>query len=113
MNLTTFNTTSLRGTAFWVRLSLGVPGFAESSWLVMWLIIASVNLLCGLMLLIQTKKQVSLNYIVVICSILSLPIGGGFVIGFALGIIGGLAGVEWPKPLKETFIGKCLRVLRD
>jgi len=43
---------------------------------------------------------------------LSIPIGGGFIIGFVLGIIGGLVGVEWPKPLKETFAGKCLRALK-
>jgi len=112
INATSFNTASLRATSFWARISLGIPGYAENSWLAFWLIIAAINLLCGILLFVQPKKQVSLSYLVILCSMLSMPIGGGFIIGFVLGIIGGLVGVEWPRPLKETFAGKCLRALK-
>jgi hypothetical protein len=39
-------------------------------------------------------------------------IGGGFVIGAVLGVIGGTAMIQWPKPFGETFIGKIIRAAK-
>lgn len=45
--------------------------------------------------------------IVLIFSILSIVIGGGFVMGFILGIVGGALGLAW-KPSKEEEKRTCL-----
>lgn len=100
------------GSSFWGRLSLGIPGVADSAWLSIFLFVGVVQLLTGLLLLIQPKGRRNLSLIVIVCSLLSIPIGGGFIIGALLGIIGGLAGMEWPEPIQETFVGRFLRALK-
>lgn len=97
---------------FWGRVSLGIPGVADTAWLSILLFVGVIQLLTGLLMLIEPKGRRNLSLIVIVCSLLSIPIGGGFIIGALLGLIGGLAGMEWPKPIQETFIGKFLRVLK-
>jgi hypothetical protein len=48
---------------------------------------------------------------IIIISLLSLPIGGGFIIGAVLGLIAGLAGIHGEQSLEQTFIGRIIRVL--
>jgi len=98
--------------SFWGRISLGIPGYADSAWLLIFLAIAVVGLMCALGLLIEPRRPRNLSLIILACSLLSIPIGGGFIVGAILGIIGGIAGMEWPKPFKETFMGRFLRVLK-
>ena len=112
VNITSINASSLRPTDFWARISLGIPDYSENIWLVVWLICAAVNLMCGLSLIIDPKGNGNLCPIVVLCSFLSLPVGGGFIIGFVLSLVGGIAGMEWPKPIKDTFAGRFVRALK-
>jgi hypothetical protein len=48
----------------------------------------------------------------VIFSLLSLPIGGGCIIGSILAFIAGMMAIEWPKSFSDTFIGKMIRAVR-
>ena len=112
VNVTSINVSSLRPGGFWARISLGIPDYAENSWLAIWLIVAAINLMCGLSLIIDPRGHGNLSPVIILCSFMSLPIGGGFVIGFALSLIGGLAGMEWPRPIQDTFAGRFTRALR-
>jgi len=70
---------------------LFLPGFII-------LILTAIGLICGIIVLIGTymlyrgEKTVG-GIFVIIGSIISLTIGGGFFIGFLLGIIGGALGL--------------------
>jgi hypothetical protein len=112
VNVTSVNVTALRPAGFWARISLGVPDYAENAWLAVWLICAAINLMCGLSLIIDPRGHGNLSPVIILCSFLSLTIGGGFIIGFALSLIGGLAAMEWPKPVQDTFAGRFVRALR-
>jgi len=48
----------------------------------------------------------------VLFSLFSVPIGGGFVIGLILAVVGGVACFELPKPFGDTFTGKIVRAVR-
>jgi len=112
LNTTSFNSSALKPVGFWARISLGVPGFAENSWLPIWLIAAAIVLLCGLMLIISPKAHRNLSPAIIVGSFMSLPIGGGFIVGFVLTLLGGIAGMEWPRPIQNTFAGRFVRALR-
>jgi len=112
VNMTSVNSSALQPAGFWVRISLGFPDYSENAWLVVWLICAAISLMCGLSLTIDPKPHGNLSPVIIICSFTSLAIGGGFIIGFAFSLVGGLAGMEWPKPLQNTFVGRFLRALR-
>lgn len=111
-NMTLVNSSSLTPNGFWTRISLGIPDYSENAWLVVWLAFAAVSLFCGLSLTIDPRPHGNLSPVIVLCSFTSLAIGGGFIIGFVLSLAGGLAGMEWPKPLQNTFVGRFLRALR-
>lgn len=97
---------------FWWRLSLGLPGYVEGILIAFWLIFAFLLLVAALYLFIKPKKSFSVNVLIIFCSIMSIPIGGGFILGLIMSFIGGLAGMEWPKPIGETFVGKFISALR-
>jgi len=94
--------------SFWCRIVFGVPGLVEGYWTPFWLIFTLAMLLYTGILYKKPRKHKNYAIPITICSLLSLPIGGGFYIGAILGFIGGIAGMEWPKPFKETFFGKIL-----
>jgi hypothetical protein len=97
---------------FWWRLSLGLPNYVEGTLIIFWLIFTVLLLFVAMSLLIKPKASLSLNALIIFCSIISIPIGGGFIIGSILSIIGGLVGIEWQKPIGETFVGRFIRALR-
>ena len=96
----------------WWRLSLGLPSYVEGTLIIVWLIFAFLLLFAAAFLLIKPKASLTLNVLIIFCSIMSVPIGGGFIVGSIISIVGGLAGVEWPKPISETFVGRFIRALR-
>jgi len=93
---------------FWCRIVFGVPGLVEGYWTAFWLIFTLAMFLYTGLLYKKPRKHKNYAIPITICSLLSLPIGGGFYIGAILSFIGGIAGMEWPKPFKETFFGKML-----
>lgn len=96
----------MKAKSFWGRIVFGVPGLVEGHWTLFWLLFTVVMLSCAGLLYKKPRKHKEYALPIAICSLFSLPIGGGFYIGAILGFIGGIAGMEWPKPFKETFFGK-------
>jgi hypothetical protein len=96
----------------WGRISFGLQGVADSSQMPLLLIVVVANLWCALMLYLNPEKHTILAPLSVLFSILSMLIGGGFIIGAVLGVIGGTAMIQWPKTFGETFIGKIIRAAR-
>lgn len=96
----------------WGRITFGLRGYAEGVWTIIWLIVAVINLLCTIMLYIRPEKRATYSPIVILLTILSLMMGGGFILGAVLGFIGGVAISEWPKPFGETFTGRIIRTAR-
>ncbi|MEM1515895.1 MAG: hypothetical protein QXH24_07630 [Candidatus Bathyarchaeia archaeon] len=96
----------------WWRISLGVPDYVEGLRVIVWLPFAGLLLFAAVSLLIKPRASPILNSLIILCSVMTIPIGGGFIAGSILGIIGGLAGLEWSKPISETFIGRLIRSLR-
>lgn len=96
----------------WWRISFGLPGSIAGSLIFIWLIFAIVNLFSSLMLYIRPTKYTSWSLLILVCSILSIPIGGGFILGLILCIVGGGMGLEWPTTPRKTFIGKLIRAAR-
>jgi hypothetical protein len=64
------------------------------------------------MLYIRPKAQRYWGYFVLISSLFSIPIGGGFAIGLVLSILGSTTAIQSPKSFGETFLGKLLRAAR-
>lgn len=100
------------GSAMWWRIVFGIPGYVENQFMIVWIVFSMINLFCAISLCIQPKKAFMRNLLIVLCAILSIPIGGGFILGFILGMVGGLAAMECPKPMRETFVGRFLRALK-
>lgn len=96
----------------WGRISLGLYGMVEGSLMPIWLILAVINLFSALMLYAKPTEHALWGFLILVCSILSVPIGGGFIIGLILGVIGGAVGYEWPTPAGKTFVGKLVRAAR-
>ena len=90
------------GTWFpWIFPTL--PG-SENNAAVPFAAIAAIGLICGvlvlfgaLMLRIKPENMKAWSILIVAFSVLSVVTGGGFIIGFILGIIGGVKAFRW-KP---------------
>lgn len=97
------------------ELSESLPGFPGipypleliGAWIA---IIGVVGLIFGVLILVgavmihsgEPKKVKTGSILVLIFSILSLfTVGGGFFIGFILGLIGGILGLTWKPPVKQ------------
>lgn len=99
---------------FWGRVAFGIPGLVKDPLAALWLILPVAMLLCTFLIYMKPRRHRTYSPVIAIFSLLSIPIGGGFYLGTILGFIGGISGMEWPKPFKETFLGKILRgVLLD
>jgi hypothetical protein len=98
----------MKTTAFWGRIALGIPGLTSQLQTAFWLILAALILVFAAAVYRRPRGNKKYSLPIAILSLASLPIGGGFYVGAILGLIGSLAGYEWPKPFRETFIGKFL-----
>lgn len=70
--------------------------------------IATIGLICGalvlfgaIMLHIKPRNKKVWGIVIIVFSIPSVITGGGFIVGFILGIIGGVKAIRW-KPLLQT-----------
>lgn len=96
----------------WARIIYGIPGLVEDGLAYGWLSIAILYFIIVLYTFIKPRKIKSFSPWIIILSILTVPIGGGFYIGLILSIILGLYGLEYPKKFGDTFVGKMLNTLR-
>ncbi|MGB9778433.1 MAG: hypothetical protein ACPLW8_03420 [Candidatus Bathyarchaeales archaeon] len=103
---------SINNTGFWWRITLGLPGLVENGMAYAWISLAVLLLLMGVIIRVKPTRTRSWSIWVVVISLLSTPIGGGFFIGAILGFIAGLAGIHGNTSLEQTFIGRILNVLR-
>jgi len=97
---------------FWWRISFGFRGFVEGQMMILWVIFAVIVLFSSLMFYVTPLRRKMLGSLIIIFSILSIPTGGGFIMGLILAIIGGGMMYEWPKPWRETFFGRFIRAAR-
>jgi hypothetical protein len=97
---------------FWGRVVFGMPSIAGGLWTYFWMIFAILILFCALTIYRKPRSHKTYGFLITLLSLLTLPIGGGFYIGAALGFIGGIAAYEWPKPFNETFLGNIFSAAR-
>lgn len=93
----------------WWRIVFGIPGLVENYQSIFWLVFAGVMLLSAFLIYERPRKCRTYSLWITISSLLCIPIGGGFYLGTVLGFIGGLSGMESPKPFRETFLGRIIR----
>jgi len=96
----------------WARIVYGMPGLTENGLAYYWLSIALLQAALAFYIFFNPKKIRSASLWIIILSILTIPIGGGFYIGLILSAIIGLYSFEHPKKFEETFIGKMINALR-
>ncbi|KAA0001217.1 MAG: hypothetical protein FE048_05785 [Thermoplasmata archaeon] len=65
------------------------------------LVFGIIVLIAALMMYSKPKQSKAWGAIVLVFSLLSIIIGGGFIIGMILGIVGGALGLAW-RPSRET-----------
>jgi len=97
---------------FWGRISFGLKGMVEGQATPLWLIFTVVLLGCVIQIYRRPRRHRIYAYPIILLSFLSLPIGGGFFIGFILAFVGGMVALEWPKPFRDTFFGRMVRTAR-
>jgi len=104
--------TDISEDALWVRISFGIKGLTEGMAALIWLIFGIGILVSAIGISRNPRTQKRLGLPIMAFSILTIPIGGGFILGSILGFVGGALGSEWPKPFGETFLGKMIRAAR-
>jgi hypothetical protein len=96
----------MNASSFWGRIVFGTPGLTAGWQTTFWLILTVIMLICALAVYRNPRNHKTFSPFIGILSLFSLPIGGGFYLGAILGVAGAVVGYEWPKPFKETFLGK-------
>jgi len=66
------------------------------------LICGAIVLLGAIMLHVKPEKKKAWGIVVIVFSIPSVVTGGGFIIGFILGIIGGAKALSWKPKTRAT-----------
>lgn len=97
---------------FWGRIILGFPGLVEGGAAMFWIIFAVFLLILSILIYKKPRREKNIAPFLFICSILTIPIGAGFIIGLIFAIIGALLAFEWSKPYGETLIGIILNTFR-
>jgi len=95
----------------WARLSLGLPGLIEGPFVVVFLTIASLNLFLSLAICVARRIE-NLSLLILVLTLLSAMVGGGFIIGLILGVLGSTLGLNPRAPLKQNFFVKIFRAIR-
>jgi len=95
----------------WGRIVFGIPMMFSFGTLYIWFFLTALNLILALMLVFRQETQGYEAPGVLILSLMSVVMGGGFIVGMILAIIGTAAVME-NKPLKESFLGRIIRAAR-
>ena len=97
---------------FWGRVVFGSQGMVKGALLPLWLFLGVIVLFAATRVYLNPRRHTLWGVIIIVFSILTIPIGGGFILGLILAVIGGDFAIEWPKPASRTFLGKMFRAIR-
>jgi hypothetical protein len=95
----------------WGRIVFGMPSMLWGRLIYAWSILAIANLILVLGLNFKEKSESYVAPLVLVLSLISVTVGGGFFIGMILTVTSSLSAIE-KKPLRETFLGKLFRAAR-
>lgn len=95
----------------WGRIVLGIPSMIGDSAVYFWLMVAVLNLVLVAVLYFRPRRRYYIGLFTLALSLLSVTVGGGFIVGMILVAIGSAAAIE-NKPLGETLLGQILRAAR-
>jgi hypothetical protein len=95
----------------WGRIALGIPSFIGGYADYFWLAVAALNLALVVLLYFRPQRRYYVGLSTLVLSLLSIGVGGGFVVGMILMAIGSAAAIE-NKPLGETLLGRIGRSAR-
>ncbi len=96
----------------WGRIVLGMPGAVEGGLSIFWTVWAIIVFVISILILLKPIKYRRIAPLILMCSLLTIPIGAGFIVGLFLVIIACFIAFEWPKNYKETFAGSILMALK-
>ena len=103
------STSGLRGD--WGRIVFGMPNMILGATVYLWLSLAIINLILVVLLYFKPRMHYYIGLLVLLLSLTSIPVGGGFIIGIILTIVWS-AGAIQDKPIGDTFLGKILRAMK-
>jgi hypothetical protein len=95
----------------WGRIVLGIPSVIGGSAIYLWLMIAVLNLVLVAVFYFRPQKRSYVGLSILTLSLLSVTVGGGFIVGMILVAIGSAGAIE-NKPFRETLLGQILRGAR-
>jgi len=95
----------------WGRIALGIPSMIGGSAAYFWLVVAVLNLALVVLLYFKPQRRYYIGLSTLVLSLLSVTVGGGFIVGMILVAIGSTGAIE-NKPLGETLLGQTLRAAR-
>lgn len=97
------------GSPLWARVALGFLGIVGGSLIILWIIFSVINLYFGMSYYLRPERPEKPCFFILLFSLLSVFVGGGFIIGSVLATIGSVMGFQSRLPAKETFFVKLLR----
>jgi len=100
------------GQSLWCRFALGARGIMEGPLMSIWTIFAVAGFFFAVLLILKPERPLVPSLFILLFSILSVFIGGGFVIGLILGVIGGAMSLQPRETVGETFFIKFIRAAR-
>jgi hypothetical protein len=95
----------------WGRIVFGIPSVIGGPASYFWLGVAVLSLALAVVLLFNPRRRYYVGLLSLLFALLSVSVGGGFIVGMILVIIGSAALVE-NKPIGESFLGHILRAVR-
>jgi len=95
----------------WGRIALGIPSMIGGSAAYFWLVVVVLNLALVVLLYFRPQRRYYIGLSTLVLSLLSVTVGGGFIVGMILVAIGSAGAIE-NKPLGETLLGQILRSAR-
>lgn len=94
------------------RIVFGLSSIVESPLMALWLIFATINLLNAIVLYHKPEKPTVPSLLIFILSLLSIFIGGGFIIGLVFATVGAVTALQSRRPLGDTFFAKLIRAAK-
>jgi hypothetical protein len=95
----------------WGRIALGIPSMIGGLATYFWLVVTVVNLALVAIFYFRPRKRPTIGLFTLVLSLLSVTVGGGFIVGMILVAIGSAAAIEG-KRVKESLLGQILRSAR-